>query len=1018
MTMDHNYIHGFQQYRRFLKSIACITLAAFLSLSLQPLAAAINAPAAPKAQVKVKTNAHHMAEVSSKIERALASLVEKKKPTANLKTLKTLTQELKQWDAKVKADFKKQTAELKAKKLPKVILQRQAEAEARYQKQVTALLDQLVIIEKANDEKTRQQAVTKAHTQLKSHQKKKSQVPFDPKTLSHGSIPVDPNNKPKRKKKDFKAAGLFNNPTTKLASHGSYIFDGLPGANNPAYLEATTEILLTDAIKAKATELNHNPVKIYQWVKNNVEWLPTWGAQQDADVTLGSRRGNSLDIASLLIALYRASGIPARYVHGTIEVSPERFNNWTGGFNDTFAALQFSAFGGIPVTQNIAGGKITSVQLEHVWVEAAIDYAPSRGAINKAADSWVQLDASYKQYEFLQGLDVIQISGIDPNALATSFGESGTINDTEGWVQGLDPAILQAAQTQTQTKLEDHINGMTDPTVGDVIGGKKIITDNGKILPSSLPYKTLVTGARYGYLPVGMQNFMTFAFGKDTMGEWINPVSFPFPYLNNHKVTLSFKPATQADEDALLALLPESEITDPSQLPSSIPSYLINVIPTLAVEGTVRGQGLPMRLGEEVKFIQHVTRRGNIPDTLTYPVTAGSYLNVMVGGGSVSPEKLAQLQTKLTQTKAIFESRDATKIRTLTREDLLGDIFFIGGLGYIGQYTALGQISSLSQKARHGLTAGYGTLGYEPDVFYFFGFPTAIKSGSVAVNVRVGGMYADRGGSKTKRKDFAFHMGMLSSVLEHTVLEQLFTIDPSNPVQGISAVRALQLALQNGQRIYHITKSNSETILPNLNIDSATVSEIKNVLNMNKEVITHTNPVAVPGWSGAGYVIFEPESGQGAFKISGGRNGGNSDIDPPDVDPSAIVLAPLALILSLISPAEASDDTHLIDEIFFDSLTALWTVTKIKVIPIIGHILQAMEWNTNMDKISKACSGNPALSLAFQIAYTLIFAVSIAAPLLIGSKLGVGGFIAGLVGGALLTRAALNAIMLECYTRQ
>jgi len=57
--------------------------------------------------------------------------------------------------------------------------------------------------------------------------------------------------------------------------------------------------------------------------------------------------------------------------------------------------------------------------------------------------------------------------------------------------------------------------------------------------------------------------------------------NFAFAEVNNQQVTLQFTPATQADEDALAALLPEGDITDLSQLPSSIPSYLINVIPEL-----------------------------------------------------------------------------------------------------------------------------------------------------------------------------------------------------------------------------------------------------------------------------------------------------------------------------------------------------------------------------------------------------------------------------------------------------
>ena len=247
------------------------------------------------------------------------------------------------------------------------------------------------------------------------------------------------------------------------AALGDFKFDKLPGASDPAY-------------RAKAAELAHNPVKIYHWVRNNVEWLPTWGATQDADVTLGSQRGNALDIASLLIALLRASDIPARYVHGTIEVPEDKFRNWAGGFTSITAVADYAASGGIPVTTVVSGGKITKVQLEHIWVEAAIDFYPSRGAVNKSADSWVQLDPSFKQYQDLPGLDVIAISGLDPSALAQSFASSGTVNQTEGWVQNLNPTVLQTAQTQAQTALQTYItNNLPNATVGDVIGGRKII---------------------------------------------------------------------------------------------------------------------------------------------------------------------------------------------------------------------------------------------------------------------------------------------------------------------------------------------------------------------------------------------------------------------------------------------------------------------------------------------------------------------------------------------------------------
>jgi len=44
-------------------------------------------------------------------------------------------------------------------------------------------------------------------------------------------------------------------------------------------------------------------------------------------------------------------------------------------------------------------------------------------------------------------------------------------------------------------------------------------------------------------------------------------------------------------------------------------------------------------------------------------------------------------------------------------------------------------------------------------------------------------------------------------------------------------------------------------------------------------VTVHENPIDVNGWVGSGYLVIDPETGAGAYLISGGNNGGSiSDI--------------------------------------------------------------------------------------------------------------------------------------------
>ncbi len=869
----------------FLKTTAVVVIVAFLSLTLQPLAIAVQLPDTAAATARPQSNEEKLAKTLETLEERLEKLetkLTKKLDTRQEKDdLKRLRLSLDDLDRQAIADFDKIGKHLKDKSLPKVILDRHVQAVNTYKTEMATLKTNLDDVEKAPRDEDKQLKAKKAKEHLKTTQKKRGpKTKFDPNDLPNKSLQPNPKNKPKLTKEAFVRAGLFDNPNVRLAALGDFKYDKLAGASDPAYLAATTEVVLTDAIKAKAQELGYDPVKIYQWVRNNVEWLPTFGAAQDAEVTLGSQRGNAMDIASLTIALLRASGIPARYVHGTIEVPEDEFRNWAGGFNSITAAGDYASSGGIPITSIISGGKITKVQMEHVWVEAAIDFQPSRGAINRSADSWVQLDPSFKQYEFLQGLDVLAISGVDPNMLVQSFASSGTVNETEGWAQNLSATVLQNAQTQAQTALERHIDtNLPNPTVGDVFGGHRIVEATSAVLPTNLPYRNLITGARYAKIPAGLQNSYGLGFGVDILGDLNLVASFPLAKINNHKLTLSFTPATAADEQTLASLLPSGQVTDPSQLPGNIPSYLILVIPQIAVEGHVVAQGGPMRLGEDLELVFQVALVNHSPMTKTYKVPAGSYLSLSANQGSVSSTLLDAMQTKISDTKAKLASNDLALIGTLTREDVLGDMFHSGTLGYWGQYVALAHVASLSQSGKHNLVAGFGSLGYEPNVDYFFGFPRAITPGGVAVNVWVADINATSDGTVDARKNIRLQIGMLSSALEHIVPEQILAATTTADTHGISAVKALQLAASQGQRIYHVTAATQHSVLPNLHLDGLAMEEIIAALASGKEVFTHTDRISVPGWAGEGYIALDPVTGAGAYKITGGNNGGYTTDD-------------------------------------------------------------------------------------------------------------------------------------------
>ncbi|MCC6420670.1 MAG: hypothetical protein IT429_20725, partial [Gemmataceae bacterium] len=88
---------------------------------------------------------------------------------------------------------------------------------------------------------------------------------------------------------------------------------------DPALLAATPDANWEDPyIQAKAAELNQDANEIFQFLTQEIGYESYVGSLRGARGTLWSEAGNSLDEASLGVALMRASGVPAGYAEGTL----------------------------------------------------------------------------------------------------------------------------------------------------------------------------------------------------------------------------------------------------------------------------------------------------------------------------------------------------------------------------------------------------------------------------------------------------------------------------------------------------------------------------------------------------------------------------------------------------------------------------------------------------------------------------------------------------------------------------
>jgi hypothetical protein len=90
-----------------------------------------------------------------------------------------------------------------------------------------------------------------------------------------------------------------------------------------SYLQATRNAQVTNAqiqnlakqITGGSNDINA-ATRLFNWVRNNIKYSFYRNTQRGAVKALNDRKGNCVDQAHLLVALSRAAGIPARYVHG------------------------------------------------------------------------------------------------------------------------------------------------------------------------------------------------------------------------------------------------------------------------------------------------------------------------------------------------------------------------------------------------------------------------------------------------------------------------------------------------------------------------------------------------------------------------------------------------------------------------------------------------------------------------------------------------------------------------------
>ena len=330
------------------------------------------------------------------------------------------------------------------------------------------------------------------------------------------------------------AALASRRPRTEPALQPSYMRADPPDPQ-AADLVGAPDASLHEAILQQAETLDYDAIRIYEFVRNDIETEYYAGAMKGALGALRQKSGNDVDQASLLIALLRASSLPARYVHGVIRLPIERVATHLGISNTAdalrvTAALSAAGIAHQPIT---AGGRVTAVEVESTWASVYAPYTNYRGAmVDASGPVWIPLMPAIKDVAF------------EP--------AGRTLRDIQTPVDNLVADYLAQPQThRSEAYLEAALTaGAPEGESVSTEASRRLVPLRLGLLPATLPVDIVTVTEETPVLDETRQQRLRFVAraGVQNSAPIILDHAVPVAEAASGRLTLSYLPATAEDQ--------------------------------------------------------------------------------------------------------------------------------------------------------------------------------------------------------------------------------------------------------------------------------------------------------------------------------------------------------------------------------------------------------------------------------------------------------------------------------------
>jgi RHS repeat-associated protein len=621
-------------------------------------------------------------------------------------------------------------------------------------------------------------------------------------------------------------------PPPSLPALTEAIRTATPDVPTPDELAETSVVKLSSDIRTLAASLGNSPAAIYAYVYNNIHWVPYILAMQNSEAVLWSKRGNDADQATLLIALLRAAGVPARYVTASINIPFDDAINWTGA-KDKLGALNL-----LLASTTVGANMGDQIQIQHTWVEAWVD------------NSWIAVSPSLKKQTFQPGLP-LSIPVFDR---AKFLSAPTTRLATDVYADQIHAALAQSFPGHDLSEL--GYTGTIIPAAAD------------KLPP--FPYTPIKVFTRAGALPQTAQWKTTLTlFDSGTNKVYLSSTFF-LPEICLQSVTLSYTAATPADQS----------IIDSFGGIANVPAGMVNLLAQFRLDDAVVATSTVPTAVPQFLALGHAIAAPNA----TAPITTNTF--VAVGG----PGAVVLVGPQIGNTW-IGSRIDGilSRLPTASIDSTLRETLFLAGLLHNQQLTdAWAQIfQPLQYASDYSLQTPFGTfLSAQPTITRLFDRPFLATSMNFYMDDRIDpphpfNLNAPAGTAMDINPFRAADVTLSQS--------ECRTFERVALVGSVCTVSALQTASQHNIPILVINKSNAAALLPTIaQLRPDMLSYFQGIVPFG--TITIPNRPTVSGtWSGFPWILdwdnFYANSFFGLDYINGGLGQGNGAPAPAGTNP-------------------------------------------------------------------------------------------------------------------------------------